>query len=67
MSTLSLGLPESLHEQKAKREEIYINQFVGLVPAENVSAWLTEECLNKSARRATQEKLQAVLDKVFEW
>jgi uncharacterized protein (DUF1778 family) len=67
MSTLSLRLPNSLHEQirqMAKREGISINQFIASAAAEKMSALLTEEYLNKRARRASQEKFKAVLDKV---
>jgi uncharacterized protein (DUF1778 family) len=67
MSTLSLRLPNSLHEQireMAKREGISINQFIASATAEKMSALLTEEYLNKRAQRASHQKFQAVLDKV---
>lgn len=67
MSTLSLRLPNSLHEQirqLAKREGISINQFIASATAEKMTALLTEEYLNKRAHSASREKVQAVLDKV---
>ncbi len=67
MSTLSLRLPHSLHEQireLAKREGISINQFIASAAAEKMAALLTEEYIEKRARRANREKFQAVLNKV---
>ncbi len=67
MSTLSLRLPNSLHDQirqLAKQEGISINQFIASAAAEKMAALLTEEYIKKRARRAKQEKFQAVLDKV---
>jgi uncharacterized protein (DUF1778 family) len=67
MSTLSLRLPNSLHEQirqLAKREGISINQFIASATAEKMTALLTEEYLNKRAHRAARENFQAVLNKV---
>jgi uncharacterized protein (DUF1778 family) len=67
MSTLSLRLPKSLHKQirqLAKQEGISINQFIASATAEKMTALLTEEYLNKRARKASREKFQAVLHKV---
>ncbi len=67
MSTLSLRLPHSLHEQireLAKREGISINQFIASAAAEKMAALLTEEYIEKRARRANREKFQVVLNKV---
>jgi uncharacterized protein (DUF1778 family) len=67
MSTLSLRLPQSLHEQireLAKREGISINQFIASAAAEKMAALLTEEYIEKRARRANRKKFQAVLNKV---
>src|SRR5207253_2058658 len=53
MSTISLRLPESLHEsarELAKREHISINQLVTLALAEKISALATEEYLEKRAK-----------------
>ena len=67
MSTLSIRLPNSLHEQirqLAKQEGISINQFIASATAEKMTALLTEEYLSKRANRASRKKFQAVLDKV---
>ena len=67
MSTLSLRLPNSLHEQirqLAKREGISINQFIASATAEKMAALLTEEYLSKRAQIASRKKFQAVLNKV---
>ncbi|MCD4717714.1 MAG: type II toxin-antitoxin system HicB family antitoxin [Desulfobacterales bacterium] len=66
MSTLSLRIPNSLHEQirqLAKREGISINQFVASA-AEKMSALLTEEYIEARAKRASLKKFQKVLKKV---
>jgi len=67
MSTLSLRLPNSLHEQirlLAKKEGISINQFVASAAAEKMAALLTEEYIERRSKRASREKFQAVLNKV---
>jgi predicted DNA-binding ribbon-helix-helix protein len=67
MSTLSLRLPNSIHEQirqLAKREGISINQIIASATAEKMTALLTEEYLSKRAQRASRKKFQAVLNKV---
>ncbi len=67
MSTLSLRIPNSLHEQirhLAKRDGISINQFLASAAAEKMSALLTEEYIEDRARRASLRKFQRVLKKV---
>ena len=67
MSTLSLRLPNSLHEQirlLAKKEGISINQFVASAAAEKMAALLTEEYIERRSKRASRKKFHAVLDKV---
>ncbi len=64
MSTLSVRLPSSLHAQireLAKREGISMNQFIASAAAEKVTAWMTEEYLEKRARRASREKFERAL------
>lgn len=64
MSTLSIRLPSSLHEQireLAKREGISINQFIASAAGEKVAAWATEEYLEQRARRASREKFEQAL------
>jgi len=67
MGTISLRLPESLHESAralAEKENISINQLITLALAEKVSALMTEEYLGRRAKRGRKEKFQAVLAKV---
>lgn len=67
MSTLSLRLPNSLHEQirqLSKQEGISINQFIASAAAEKMASLLTEAYLGKRGQRANRKKFQGVLDKV---
>jgi hypothetical protein len=67
MSTLSLRIPNSLHEkirQLAKQEGISINQFLASAAAEKMSALLTEKYIEARAKRASLKKFKAVLKKV---
>ena len=67
MSTLSLRLPESLHEgvrELAKKEGISINQLIITAVAEKLSALMTEEYLQIRAHRGSREKYEAALSQV---
>lgn len=67
MSTLSLRLPDYLHEtvrELAKKEGISINQFITLAVAEKMSALMTEDYLEQRAQRGSRAKYEAVLAKV---
>jgi len=67
MSTMSLRLPESLHEkvrELAEREGVSINQLVTTALAEKISALLTEEYLGARAARGSRKKFLEVLAKV---
>jgi uncharacterized protein (DUF1778 family) len=67
MSTLSLRLPNSLHEkirQIAKEEGISINQFIASAAAEKMSSLLTESYLKERASKADLKKFKNVLNKV---
>ncbi len=67
MSTISLRLPESLHEKArelAKQENVSINQLVVTALAEKLSALMTEEYLQARAKRGSRRKFEAVLRKV---
>ncbi|MFP4030131.1 MAG: toxin-antitoxin system HicB family antitoxin [Desulfococcaceae bacterium] len=67
MTTVSLELPNSLHEkirQLAKEEGISINQFIVSAAAEKMASLLTEEYLQERARRGDVDQFQSVLDKV---
>lgn len=67
MSTISLRLPESLHQQArqlAQQENISINQLVATALAEKMSALMTQEYLEQRAARASREKFEHALAKV---
>jgi hypothetical protein len=67
MSTISLRLPESLHQQArqlAQQENISINQLVATALAEKMSALMTETYLEQRAARASREKFEVALGKV---
>ncbi|MFQ5435823.1 MAG: toxin-antitoxin system HicB family antitoxin [Anaerolineae bacterium] len=67
MSTLSLRLPDYLHNsirELAKQEGVSINQLITLAIAEKMSALMTEEYLEKRAKRGSRAKYEAVLAKV---
>ena len=67
MSTISLRLPDSLHERVrklAKEDNISINQFVATALAEKMSALLTEEYLTERAKKGSKKKFKAALSKV---
>ena len=67
MSTMSLRLPESLHQkvrELADREGVSINQLVTTALAEKISALLTEEYLEARAARGSRDKFVEILDKV---
>ena len=66
MSTLSVRLPKSVHEQVkvlARAEGISMNQFIALAVAEKVAALQTVNYLEERAKRGSREKLLAVLAK----
>lgn len=67
MSTLSLRLPDSLHERLRKiaaEEGISINQLVTLAAAEKVASILTVDYLEARARRADLAAYDRILDRV---
>ena len=67
MTTISLRLPDSLHEtarELAKREHVSINQLITLALAEKISALMTEDYLKQRAQRGTREKFEDALSKV---
>jgi hypothetical protein len=67
MSTLSLRLPDSLHDTArslAKREHVSINQLISTAVAEKISALMTEDYLEERARRGKRKDYDAVLAKV---
>jgi hypothetical protein len=67
MSTLSLRLPDSLHEQikkLAKQDGISINQFVSSAVAEKMSALMTVDYLEKRASKSSKSKFKKALSKI---
>lgn len=67
MSTLSLRLPDSVHEQiklLAKKDGISINQFAASAIAEKMAAYLTEEYLKKRAAAGSEQAFLTAMAKV---
>lgn len=67
MSTISLRLPNSLHKhvrELAKKENISINQLIATALAEKMSALLTDEYLEKRAKRGSRHKFEQALAQV---
>jgi len=67
MSTLSLRLPESLHQrlrELAKTEGISINQVITSAVCEKLSALDTESYLKARAEQGSREKFDRVLSRV---
>ena len=67
MSTMSLRLPESMHQRLkdwAQKDNISINQFITSAVTEKLAALSTLEYLETRAKRASRAKFDAVLAKV---
>lgn len=67
MSTLSLRLPDSLHEEikaLAKKEGISINQFISTAVAEKMSALMTESYLEERASKGNEKSFLKAMSKV---
>lgn len=67
MSTLSLRLPDSLHEEVkslAKKEGVSINQFISSAVAEKMSALLTESYLQERSKRGSKKAFLEAMSKV---
>jgi uncharacterized protein (DUF1778 family) len=67
MSTISLRLPDSLHEQirkLASADGISINQFISTAAAEKLAALMTVDYLEERAKRGTREKFEAALQRL---
>lgn len=67
MSTISLRLPESLHEQArrlAEQEGISINQLIATSLAEKISALMTSEYLEARAERGSKASFRRVMKRV---
>ena len=67
MSTLSLRLPNSLHDEVkslAKKEGISINQFISSAVAEKMSSLLTEQYLVKRPQKGNKQAFLDAMSKV---
>ena len=67
MSTISLRLPESLHEhlrELAERENVSMNQFITLALAEKISALATADYIQQRAARGSRDKFEQAMAKV---
>jgi hypothetical protein len=67
VSTISLRLPDSLHDavrELSKKERTSINQFITLALAEKISALMTEEYLEQRAQRGDRAKFEKAMAKV---
>jgi hypothetical protein len=67
MSTISLRLPDSLHDQArqlAEKDKVSINQFITLAVAEKISALATEDLLAVRAQRGNRENFERAMAKV---
>ena len=66
MSALSLRLPQSIHHhirEIAKKEGVSINQFISSAVSEKISALMTEDYLEKRAKRAKKGDFRKILAK----
>jgi hypothetical protein len=67
MSTISLRLPDSLHEQirtLANVDGISINQFISTAAAEKLAALMTVDYLEERAKRGTRQRFEAALKRL---
>jgi len=67
MSTLSLRIPDSLHDavrDLAQQEHTSINHLTTLALAEKVSALMTEDYLERRAKRGSRKKFERAMAKV---
>ncbi|TAN41225.1 MAG: ribbon-helix-helix protein, CopG family [Nitrospirae bacterium] len=67
MSTVSIRLPDSLHDtvrELSKKEHVSINQLITTALAEKISALMTEDYLAKRAKRGKRSKFEKAMSKV---
>jgi hypothetical protein len=67
MSTLSLRLPDSLHDKikkLSKKDKVSLNQFISSAVTEKITALETETYLSDRAKKGNLEKYMNVLNKV---
>jgi hypothetical protein len=69
MTAISIKLPEAIARKAgelAARDGVSFDQFISAAVAEKISGWLTEDDLDKRARRANKGKFVAALAQVPE-
>jgi hypothetical protein len=69
MSTLSIRLPESLHNHLKKvsaSDRVSINQFVASAVAEKIAAMEAESYLSERAKAASIDRFKEILAKVLD-
>lgn len=67
MSTLSVRLPDSLHDavrQLAEAEHVSINQLISTAVAEKISALMTETYLKERAERGSRRDFEDIMRRV---
>ena len=67
MSTLSLRLPDSLHETArvlAKQEHVSVNQLISTAVAEKISALMTETYLAQRAAKGSRKEFEDIMSRV---
>ncbi len=67
MSTLSLRLPDSLHEMArklAEEENVSVNQLITLALAEKISALKTADYFKERGGRASRAKFERAMARV---
>jgi len=67
MSTLSLRLPDSLHETArnlARQEHISVNQLISTALAEKISALMTETYLVQRAAKGSRREFNDIMSRV---
>jgi len=67
MSTISVRLPDSIHEaikEVAERDGISVDQFLTSAAAEKLAAFLSDDYLDMRARRSSREAFERALAQV---
>ena len=67
MSVLSIRIPESIHKKVkeiSKNEKISINQFIASALSEKLSAFMTEDYIQRRAKNASRKKFMDALKQV---
>ncbi|MDZ7761668.1 MAG: toxin-antitoxin system HicB family antitoxin [Desulfovermiculus sp.] len=67
MSTLSIRLPDSLHErlkEVARKEGISMNQLIALAVSEKLSVLMTVDYLKERAAQGDRHAFENILSKV---